>query len=292
MKNALLFTGQGSQHPNMLNELVSDERAVKMFREASDILNLPVTKLDSKEALSENQNVQLCIFLREMLYADRLMEEKSWDMVSGHSIGSFAAACVAGALAFEDAVRLVYARGSWMQEAFPHGYGMMAFTRIDARVIEKEIAKYNAASEAEAVVYPAVINAPDQLVASGSLVNLERFADTLHPIYYFETKRVRISVPSHCPLMDEVSVKIQELVEHMELKTPSIRYVSNYSARRGKTAALIREDLIHGVAHTVRWYDGITLMKECGVEIYQEVGGSHILTDIGRSVYPKLQWKN
>ena len=52
MKNALLFSGQGSQHPNMLNELVSDERAVKMFREASDILNLPVTKLDSKEALS------------------------------------------------------------------------------------------------------------------------------------------------------------------------------------------------------------------------------------------------
>ena len=130
MKAAFLYTGQGFQYKHMLRELPDCESTRRILKEAQEILNCDIRELDTEEGIRSNENTQICIFLCERIWSELVRERWDCQIVSGHSIGSFSAAVEAGALDFEQALRLVQIRGRHMEHLFPEGYGMMAVEGI------------------------------------------------------------------------------------------------------------------------------------------------------------------
>lgn len=271
----------------MLRQMAGSADADRYFEEASDLLHVDVLTLDTAEALTHNANVQICIYLREMICAGRLLERESCEMVSGHSVGSFAAAGTAGVFSFREGLALVAGRGQKMQELFPGGYGMMACSGLTASRASGLADSFF--RESGIRVWPAVVNEPLQTVFSGAAADLKAFGLRVKEQFPAELTYLRVYVPSHCALMDPVSEYLKEQVNRMTLLTPSCWYLSNYEARRTKQIGRIADDFVYGVSHPVRWYDGITLMRECGVERFIEVGG-RALTGIGRNCFPECSW--
>jgi malonate decarboxylase epsilon subunit len=166
---------------------------------------------------------------------------------------------------------------------------MLAVENCDVGIVESTLPKFQ--EDHEQRVFLAVINEPSQSIFSGKLSELKAFEVFIHSLYPVKTRFLNIAVPSHCRLMDSVSALLKSDLETIHIKNPQIPYVSNYAAHRGRRAELVRDDFVYGVSHTVHWYDGITLLKECGATDFVEIGGSSILTDIGRRCYAELNWK-
>src|SRR5690606_13588313 len=163
MSTLWAFPGQGAQQPGMLHGLPEAPVVQACIKQASIALDEDVRLLDSTEALRSTRAVQLCLLIAGVAAARLLLERGHRpDYVAGLSIGAYAAAVVAEALNFADAVRLVALRGELMQRAYPRGYGMTAILGLDQTSVERLLA------EAEGRVYLANINAETQLVIAGS----------------------------------------------------------------------------------------------------------------------------
>ncbi len=289
MKAAFLYTGQGWQHPGMLHEIPECEEKDQYFEMASELLGRNVEELDSEENLCSNEYVQLCIFLYETILTQRAMQLCECEMVSGHSIGSFAAAVVSGAIDFEQALYLVQARGRKMEEGYGSGYGMMAVQGLTHSLSAKVLESFKL-RDPEAVVYLAALNEELQCVFSGKLDDLQQFQMYIHQSYPVKSQFIRVKVPSHCILMHPVAELLEQMTETVDWKSVKIPYLANSTADRVWRAGQIRLDLIHGVERPVKWYEGITMMKELGVEQFVEISGTGTLMEIGRKNYPELYW--
>jgi len=191
------FPGQGTQQPGMLHALLEAPVVQACIEQASAALDEDVRLLDSAEALQDTRAVQLCLLIAGVATA-RVLSERGHrpDYVAGLSIGAYAAAVVAGALEFADAVRLVALRGELMQRAYPAGYGMTAILGLDQASIERLLA------EAEGPVYLGNINAETQLVIAGSDAAMAKVAERARVLGAGCARRLAMSVPSHCELLD------------------------------------------------------------------------------------------
>ena len=289
MKAAFLYTGQGFQYKHMLRELPDCESMRRILKEAQEILNCDIRKLDTEEGIRSNENTQICIFLCERIWSEWL--RKRWDcqIVSGHSIGSFSAAVEAGALDFEQALRLVQIRGRHMERLFPEGYGMMAVEGMTSGLMEQVLGSFTS-QESGRAVFLAAVNGQTQCVISGDRDSLNRLNAYIHKDYPARTHLLSVKVPSHSPLMEPVEKRLAESCQEIYWKKAGLPYLSNSRGRRVWNSQQIKEDLIQGVSHTVRWYEGISLMKELGVERFIEIGPARVLTEIGRKNAPELCW--
>ena len=175
MATLLTFPGQGAQRPGMLHALPDHAAVARTLAEASDALGHDVLRHDDASRLASTVSVQLCLLVAGVASARALLDDDTRaDAVAGLSIGAYAAAVVAEAVTFADAVRLVALRGRLMETAYPSGYGMTAILGLERAPLESIVA---GAHSAGMLVYVANHNAETQLVIAGSDAAMAHVAD-------------------------------------------------------------------------------------------------------------------
>lgn len=284
MSVAFLFPGQGSQQPNMLHELPKHPIVTKTIEEASLVLGRDVLLLDTKESLLSTVSVQLCLLISGVSIARILKSEGMVpDIVAGHSVGSFAAAVVSGALDFSDALSVVELRGKLMQNSYPKGYGMGVIVGLDEIRVSLLVDKINTAASP---VFIANLNAQDQITIAGSISAIEAVFTLALSMGAHKAKLLKISVPSHCELLKNVSNEITSKMAGIALKAPTTLFVGNCRARVLRRAEEIGQDLSIGVANPVRWHEAATSMFERGVRLFVELGPGQTLTNMAKKAFP------
>ena len=280
MSTLWAFPGQGAQQPGMLQALPDAPVVQACIEQASAALGEDVRLLDSAEALQDTRAVQLCLLIAGVAAA-RLLGERGHrpDYVAGLSIGAYAAAVVADALDFADAVRLVALRGELMQRAYPHGYGMTAILGLDQARIEGLLA------DAEGPVYLANINAETQLVIAGSDAAMARLAEHARALGAGAAKRLAMSVPSHCELLAAPARELAAAFAQVELRAPRVRYLSGSSARLIRDPETLRDDLAMNMSRVVDWQATLTTAYERGVRLHLELPPGGVLTGLARRVF-------
>jgi malonate decarboxylase epsilon subunit len=271
MSIAFLFPGQGAQSPGFLHRLPDHPSVAATLQEATTVLGREILELDADTALQSTVAVQLGLLVAGVATARALAAEGvAPAMVAGLSVGSFAAAVTAGALALADALRLVDRRARLMEQACPAGFGMVAVTGLPQRRVEAIIGAIHGAA---APLYLANLNGPAEFVLSGGARRAERLA---------------VAVPSHCPLMDGAAAALTAAVESVAVTAPRFPMVGNRRARMLRDAASVREELATNLAHPVRWSDSVTLMAEHGATAFLEMPPGTVLTRLAAAEFPDL----
>ena len=275
MSSLLVFPGQGAQRAGMLQSLPEP-----VLEEASDALGEDVRQLDSAHALASTRAVQLCLLIAGVGHARQL--QRTSDYVAGLSIGAYPAAVVAGALEFADAVRLVSLRGELMQQAYPQGYGMTAIIGLQLSTVETLLAQVHSA---ESPVYLANINADNQVVIAGSDKAMQAVAELARSRGAGLAKRLAVSVPSHCPLLDQPARILAEAFAKVELQIPKIAYLSGSRARPLIKPDALRDDLAFNMCRVVDWRGTVQSAYERGVRLQIELPPGAVLTGLARRVF-------
>jgi len=275
MSSLLVFPGQGAQQPGMLARLPRET-----LNEASDLLGEDVTQLDSAEALRSTRAVQLCLLIAGVAASRQLAMAP--DYVAGLSIGAYPAAVVAGALGFSDALHLVSLRGELMQQAYPQGYGMTAIIGLDLATVEGLLARVHSA---QMPVYLANINADNQLVIAGSDAAMKALAELAKGCGAGLAKRLAVSVPSHCPLLEAPAQRLAEAFALVSLHTPKIGYLSGSRARPLIKPEALRDDLAFNMCRIVDWRGTVQSAYERGVRLQIELPPGAVLTGLARRVF-------
>ena len=271
MSSLLVFPGQGAQRTGMLQALPGD-----VLAEASDALGEDVRQLDSAQALASTRAVQLCLLITGVAHARQL--QRTPDFVAGLSIGAYPAAVIAGALDFADAVRLVSLRGELMQQAYPQGYGMTALIGPQLSTVEALLAEIHSP---QTPVYLANINADNQTVIAGSDAAMQRVADRIKGNGV--AKRLAVSVPSHCALLDEPAQVLARAF--VPLRAPRITYLSSTRARPIHNPDQLRDDLAFNMCRIVDWRGTVQSAYERGVRLQIELPPGAVLTGLSRRVF-------
>ena len=281
---AYLFPGQGAQTPGFLHRIGGDKPHPAIERtlaEASDVLGENVIALDTADALASTVAVQVTLVAAGVAAARALAEEGiEPEAVAGLSVGAFGAAVVCGAVAFADALKLVRLRAKLMEDACPRGYGMLAVLGLN----EREIARAIADSAADA--YIGNLNAPRQIVVSGSDAALAQVREIALACGARKAERLSVSVPSHCVLLESAAQRLIEAARDVRVETPRIAYVGNRGARVLRRADAIREDLATNLRHPVRWHESTIALSELGANVFVEMPPGQTLTQLAAEALP------
>ncbi|PNB74077.1 malonate decarboxylase subunit epsilon [Pseudomonas sp. GW456-E7] len=275
MSSLLVFPGQGAQQPGMLTRLPRET-----LNEASDWLGEDVTQLDSAEALRSTRAVQLCLLIAGVAASRQLAMAP--DYVAGLSIGAYPAAVVAGALGFSDALHLVSLRGELMQQAYPQGYGMTAIIGLELALVEDLLAQVHSA---DVPVYLANINADNQVVIAGCDAAMKAVAELAKGCGAGLAKRLAVSVPSHCPLLEVPAQRLAEAFAKVPLQTPKVGYLSGSRARPLIKPEALRDDLAFNMCRIVDWRGTVQSAYERGVRLQIELPPGAVLTGLARRVF-------
>jgi len=275
VSSLLVFPGQGAQQPGMLARLPGET-----LNEASDWLGEDVTQLDSAEALRSTRAVQLCLLIAGVAASRQLAMAP--DYVAGLSIGAYPAAVVAGALGFSDALHLVSLRGELMHQAYPQGYGMTAIIGLELALVEDLLAQVHSA---DAPVYLANINADNQVVIAGCDAAMKAVAELAKGCGAGLAKRLAVSVPSHCPLLEVPAQQLAEAFAKVPLQTPKVGYLSGSRARPLIKPEALRDDLAFNMCRIVDWRGTVQSAYERGVRLQIELPPGAVLTGLARRVF-------
>ena len=283
MKKAYVFPGQGAQFVGMGKELYETSPLAKeLFEKANEVLGFRITDLmfnGTDEELKQTKVTQPAIFLHSVILAKTLGEEFQPDMTAGHSLGEFSALVAAGALSFEDGLRLVHARALAMQKACEANPSTMAaILGLPDEKVEEICASI------DDVVVAANYNCPGQIVITGYEAAVAEASEKLQEAGAKRVLPLNVSGPFHSPMMEAASQGLTEALEgvgFMELKIP---YVTNVTGQYVRDTALTRGLLIQQVASGVRWQQSIEAMIADGVDTFVEIGPGRTLTGFLRKI--------
>lgn len=295
-KFAIVFPGQGSQFVGMGKGLCEAYPvAARTFEEANDALgfNLAAIAFEGPAAQLDRTEYTQPALLAASMAALRVLNERVPvvpDFYAGHSLGEYTALVAAGAIAFKDAVRIVHLRGRFMQDAVAPGVGKMcAIIGLD---IADVIAVCDAASTPDAVVVPANINSPQQIVISGHAAAVDRAAELAKEKGAKRVIVLQVSAPSHSPLMAPAAGRLGEALAGIGWLALAVPVVSNVEAEPVKDAADIRGLLMRQLTSPVRWVEIIRRMKADGVGRILEAGPGKALTGLIRRIEPDIATVN
>jgi [acyl-carrier-protein] S-malonyltransferase len=285
-KLAFLFPGQGSQYCGMgrdLTEAFAESRQV--FDEADAALGFSMSEMcytASLEELKKTENTQPAM-LTVSVAAYRALEKRGVkpDFVAGHSLGEYSALVAAGGVDFSSAVKLVRARGRYMQEAVPAGEGAMAAILGLPPAEILEICKKAADHE---VVSPANLNSPEQTVISGNAAAVKRAVEIASQSGAKRAVILPVSAPFHCALMAPAQKRLEHDLRAVNFTALKIPLITNVDAEAVTTGDEAREALIRQVTAPVRWLDSVHEMIESGVTIFVEVGPGKVLSGLMRQI--------
>jgi malonate decarboxylase epsilon subunit len=280
MSIAFLFPGQGSQFPGMLHQLLDHSEVKRTLDEVSSMLHSNVRDIDSEEALESTVSVQIALLTAGVATARALIQEDVEPaVVCGLSVGAFTAAVVADVLSLKDALELVELRAERMTKLYPTGYGLSAIVGLNESQVLKIV---QVATSKREPVFVANINAPRQIVIAGADTGMDRALDEARRQGSREAKRLHVSVPSHCPLLQPVADCLQRRFPSVQVRKPKVIYVGNVNARAMRTAEFVASDLANNIAHGVRWHDATTVAKELGCNLFLEMPPGHVLSDLAK----------
>jgi [acyl-carrier-protein] S-malonyltransferase len=282
---ALLFPGQGSQEVGMGRDVCEASPAARaVFERADAALGLPLAKLcfEGPEQELRRTELQQPALLTTSVALLRALEEQgplAPAYLLGHSLGEYTALVAAGALAFEDAVTLVHARGRFMQEAVPPGKGAMAaLLGIGAEVVAE--ACREAARETGAVVSPANLNAPEQTVIAGEARAVECAIALAKAAGARRTVALPVSAPFHCALMQPAAEKLAAELARVRFAPPRPPVLTNVEAEPNADPARIPALLAAQVTAPVRFVECVRKLVALGVTRVLEVGPGGVLTGL------------
>jgi malonate decarboxylase epsilon subunit len=286
MSVAFLFPGQGSQRPGMLHALPEHPAVAATLEEASDVLGQDVMGLDEESVLASTVSTQMALYTAGVAVARALdAEDAKPDVVSGLSVGAYAAAATAGAVSFADGLRLVRKRAQTMENMFPSGYGLSAIVGLDEKRVADLVAQ---ATTPEHPIFVGNINALQQIVVAGAVEGLDKIVALATTAGCKKAERLSVRVPSHCPLLEPVAQMLLEDVKGLPPLPVRVQYVSNRRARPTKAGDKIREDIATNIAHSVRWHDATQVMAEMGTTLFVEMNPGHVLANLASASFPQV----
>ena len=286
MSKAYLFPGQGSQFPGMgkaLYERSADAR--EMMDKACEILGFPITDImfgEDAEALKATRVTQPAIFIHSVVLA-RCSGLEAPAMAAGHSLGEFSALAAAGAMNFEDALRLVAVRASAMQKCCEQVPGTMAAViKLPTETVEEICAS------CAGLVIPANYNSEGQIVISGEA---EAVAEACAKMKEAGAKRalpLAVSGAFHSPLMEPARLELAEAIDKTPFQVPVCPIYQNVTALPSTDPDVIKDNLLRQLTSPVRWTQTVLNMVADGADSFLEIGPGTVLQGLVKRIAPEV----
>ncbi len=281
---AFVFPGQGAQFVGMGKELYENNPIAKeMFDKANEILGFSITDLmfnGTDEDLRQTKVTQPAVFLHSVILAKTMGDEFTPDMVAGHSLGEFSALVAAGAMSFEDGLRLVSARAQAMQKACEKQPSTMAaIIGLSDEKIEEICSQVT-----EGVVVCANYNCPGQLVISGSIEGIDAACALLTAAGAKRALKLNVGGAFHSPLMEPARAELAEAIAATPFMTPSCPVYQNVDAKPYTDPEKIKANLIAQLTSAVRWSYSVEAMIADGATEFVEVGPGSVLQGMVKKI--------
>lgn len=290
MAKAYVFPGQGAQFVGMGKDLYeSNEKAKELFDKANEILGFRITDImfeGTDEDLKQTKVTQPAVFLHSVISA-LCSEDFKPDMVAGHSLGEFSALTAAGALSFEDGLRLVYARAMAMQKACEAAPSTMAaIIGLADDVIEKVCSEI---SKEGNVVVPANYNSPGQVVISGNVEPIKEACAKLKEAGAKRALPLAVGGAFHSPLMGMARVELAAAIEKAPVSKPVCPVYQNVDAMPHTDPKEIKDNLLKQLTSPVRWTQSVKNMIADGMTEFVECGPGQVLTGLVGRIQKSLE---
>jgi len=281
--NAYIFPGQGAQFSGMGLDLYENSPlAQSLFEEANDILGFHITDImfeGSAEDLKETKVTQPAIFLHSVILAKTLGESFKPDMVAGHSLGEFSALVAAGALTFQDGLKLVSQRAKAMQKACElKPSTMAAVLGLEDALVEK------VCQEIDGVVVAANYNCPGQLVISGEVEAINKACEALKEAGARRALVLPVGGAFHSPMMEPAREELAAAIENTTFSKPNCPIYQNVTASAITDESEIKANLISQLTAPVRWTQSVQQMIADGATLFTEVGPGKVLQGLVKKI--------
>lgn len=283
MKTALLFPGQASQYVGMGKDLHDNhERARGLFDAANEIMGVDLGQIcfeGPAEELRQTKFTQPAIFVHSVIVAELLGIAP--DAAAGHSLGEYSALVAAGALTFENGLRLVKKRGELMQESGTRSPGTMAAViGADAAMVEEACREAASAG----IVQAANFNSPGQIVISGSIEGIDRAMEILKAKGARLVKKLPVSGAFHSPLMQYAQDELGAVLDATPIADARFPIYTNVTSLPVTAASDIRMNLLKQVTSPVLWESSMVHMLADGIERFVECGPGNVLQGLMKRI--------
>ena len=286
MSKAYIFPGQGSQFPGMGKALYErSAEAREMMDKANEILGFPITDImfgESAEDLKATRVTQPAIFIHSVVLA-RCSGLEAPSMAAGHSLGEFSALAAAGAMDFEDALRLVAVRASAMQKCCEQVPGTMAAViKLPTETVEEICAS------CAGLVIPANYNSEGQIVISGEAGAVAEACAKMKEAGAKRALPLAVSGAFHSPLMEPARLELAEAIEKTPFRAPVCPVYQNVTALPSTDPEVIKDNLLRQLTSPVRWTQTVQNMVADGADSFLEIGPGTVLQGLVKRIAPEI----
>ena len=281
-KTAFLFSGQGAQYPGMMKDIYeSYPEAQYVFKQADTYLNINLSEIifnGPEETLNQTKYTQPSLLTCEAAIFTVLKALKcNYDFLEGFSLGEWTALLAANVISFENALSIIQKRAQYMQEAVPIGDGGMAV------VLNQTVETVNELCLQAGEVVPANYNCQGQITVSGKEPAIQALLDTAEERGII-AKRLAVSIPSHCMLMQPAAEQLQKYIENYNFSDAEVPIIMNYNAQPETEGAMFKNKVISQLTNPVYFEASVNYLLSQGTDTFVEIGPGKTLAGLVKRI--------